>query len=225
MTDSPYPVLLEDGHLLVVAKPAGILTVPPSGGGAPNVADRLRRQAKARGGETFPVHRLDRDTSGVLVFAKTRQAKDALEAAFRERTVEKRYLALAHGRLRPAKGTIRSYIEDRGKTARSRAAPTRSGKPAVTRYRVVQSYAQATLVEAHPETGRLNQIRLHLADRGCPLVGERKYAVASRYPLRFKRPLLHAAGLRFPHPVERRVVVVQAPLPDDFAAYLAGLRS
>lgn len=226
MTDAPYPILLEDRHLLVIAKPAGVLTVPPSGPSSkPSVADRMRRWARARDGEAFPVHRLDRETSGALVLARTPAAKAALERAFRERTVEKTYLALAHGRLRPPKGTIRSWIEDRGKTAASLPRPNRRAKLAITRYRVLESFAQAFLVEARPETGRFNQIRLHLADRGAPIVGERKYAVASRYPLRAKRVLLHAAGLAFPHPSDGRRVEIECPLPEDFEETLSLLRS
>jgi len=223
MSAPPLPVVFEDEHLLIVSKPPGLLSVPPSGGGKPNVADRLRRQAKQQGKLALPVHRLDLDTSGLLVFARSEAARDALVLAFRERDIQKRYVALVHGRVRPAKGTIRSYIEDRGKIARSFPTERRGAGLAITRFRVLESFRDATLVEARPETGRLNQIRLHFADRHTPLVGDRKYAVASRYPLRFRRTLLHAAGLSLPHPKRRGRVDVEAPLPDDFRALLESL--
>lgn len=218
-------ILFEDADLLVVAKPAGLLSVPPSGGGRPNLLDRLRRQAAARGAQIFAVHRLDRDTSGVLVFARTEQARAALEEAFRTRAVEKRYLALVQGRPPRAGGTVRSFIEDRGMAARSHPRPRPGAKEAVTRYRVLETFADAALVEALPDTGRFNQIRLHMVDLGCPIAGDRKYAVAARYRLKAPRVLLHAAGLAFPHPRHGRRVSCAAPLPADFERILAALRS
>ncbi len=218
------PVLFADEHVLAVDKPAGLLSVPPAGGGEKNVADRLRRQAQAKGEEVFAVHRLDRDTSGVLLFARGATAREALERAFRERAVHKLYLALVNGLPRPPSGTIRTYITEAGGVARSSRTPSRAGKLAITRYRVVERFAQAALVEAVPETGRFNQIRVHLAGIGCPLVGERKYAIASRLQLRHGRPLLHAAALTFPHPASGQLVTVRAEPPADFAQVLCRLR-
>lgn len=220
----PFPVLYRDAALLAIAKPPGILTVPPTTGGARNVADALRRRAAAAGERIFPVHRLDRDTSGVLLFARTEAARRALDDAFRTRAVRKRYLAIVQGRPARTHGTIRSFIVDRGDQARSSPRPVPAGREAVTRYRVLESFAAASLVEAEPETGRFNQIRLHCADLGCPLVGERKYAVGSRATVRFKRPLLHAAALTFSHPTTGGSVTVTADPPADFATFLAGLR-
>lgn len=222
--DVSLPVLFADPHVLAIDKPPGILSVPPAGGGERNVADRLRRQAEARGEMLFAVHRLDRDTSGVLLFARSVAAREALERAFRERAVQKLYLALVNGHPRRPGGTIKTYIVEQGSMARSSPAPVRAGKLAITRYRVVERFAQAALVEAVPETGRFNQIRVHLAGIGCPLVGERKYAVASRLALRHGRPLLHAAALTFPHPASGQRLTVRADPPADFAEVLARLR-
>lgn len=213
-------MLFEDAHVIAIDKPAGILSVAPSRGSERNLADGVRRRQRARGADAFPVHRLDRDTSGVLLFAKTPAARAALEQAFRERTIGKRYLALVHGGPREDRGVVRSFIADLGDVARSSRTPIPGGRPAVTRYVVLRRLAGAALLQAEPETGRFNQIRLHCADLGCPLVGERKYAVASRYRLRAKRPLLHAAELTFPHPATGAATTVAAPLPDDFQAVL-----
>ncbi|MFH0945525.1 MAG: RluA family pseudouridine synthase [Planctomycetota bacterium] len=219
-----YTVLFQDQHLLAIDKPAGILSVPPSSGGAPNIADLLRRRARSRGGNAWPVHRLDRDTSGVLLFARSEQARDFLERAFRERTVVKKYLALVHGRPAKESGTTRSFIVDRGKSARSSKTPVRGGREALTEYRILERFEKATLVEARPKTGRFNQIRLHMLDLGCPIVGDRKYSPASRHPVMSDRLLLHAAGLSVAHPISGKLLVLEAPLPADFEEVLVQLR-
>lgn len=219
-----YPVLFQDQHLLAIDKPAGILSVPPSSGGAPNVADLLRRRAERKGGHAWPVHRLDKDTSGVLLFARTEQARDFLERAFRERLVQKRYLALVQGRPAKESGSLKTFIVDRGKSARSSKTPVPGGREALTEYRILERFERATLVEARPKTGRFNQIRLHMLELGCPIVGDRKYSPAARHSVTSDRPLLHAAGLSVAHPISGKLLVLVAPLPADFEAVLAGLR-
>jgi len=231
---TPFTILFDDAHVVAVAKPAGLLSVPAPGphtkgmkgkkGSERNLADLVRRDAHKRGQKTFPVHRLDRDTSGVMVFAKSEPARQTLEDAFRDRRVQKTYLALVHGAPRKAKGSIKTFIVDRGKTAASKRKPVAGGREAVTTYRVVSRFARAALVEANPVTGRFNQIRLHLADLGCPIIGERKYAIASQFKLKFKRPLLHAARLSFPHPATGNMITVEAPPPDDFQAFVRALK-
>lgn len=222
---APLQILFEDEHLLAVNKPAGLLSVALPHRDDPHLADLVLRRARTRGEHAHAVHRLDRETSGVVVFAKTDAAKVALDAAFRGRSVHKHYLALVHGRPHPAAGTIRSFIRDQGAHATSSRAPIPGGKSAVTHYRVLEQFAQAALVACEPETGRFNQIRLHFVDRGHPLVGERKYAIASRFPLRFKRFVLHAQRLEFAHPITARALVIDAPLPHDVDELLARLRS
>lgn len=220
----PLRPLLEDAHLVAVDKPPGILTVPDNDGRGKNLQDAMRRRALRAGEESFPVHRLDRDTTGVLLFAKTPRALETLVSAFRARTVQKTYVALVHGRPREARGIIRTYIAERGMTATSSLKATRGAKEAVTRYETLETFRDATLVLAAPETGRFNQIRVHFADLGCPLVGERKYAAASRHTLRFRRPILHAARLEFAHPASGARTRIEAPLPDDVEAFLESLR-
>ncbi len=221
--EKPFVVLFEDAHVVAVDKPAGLLAVPMTSGGGKNVADLVRR---AYGGATpvVPVHRIDRDTSGVMLFARTPQAEERLLAAFRERAVEKRYRLLSNHVPNPKKGTRQSFIVDRGNTATSSPRPVAGGRTAITQYEVLEEFRDAAHVEAMPLTGRFNQIRLHFADLHCPLIGERKYAVASRCPFRWSRPLLHAHALTFPHPASGKRVTVTSPLPADFEEFLARLR-
>lgn len=221
---SSLVILYQDEHLLAVDKPPGILTVPAPGPGPATLADQVRRHLRERGQQSIAVHRLDRDTSGVVLFAKREEVETALIEQFKRRDIDKTYLALAHGLPRPERGVIRSFISDQGKTARSSRTRGPGGKEAVTEYQVLERFAAASLVEARPRTGRFNQIRLHLVDVGCPIVGERKYAVASRYALRFRRPLLHASRIALEHPVSGRPLIVEAPLAADFADFLAQLR-
>jgi len=222
---APPVVLGEDKHLIAIDKPAGILTVPASDGRGTNLQDVMRRRALRTGEECHPVHRLDRDTTGVLLFAKTRPALSTLLDAFKERTVSKTYLALVHGRPSPKKGTIRTYIAERGMTATSSPRPIRGGREAITRYRTIEAFRDATLIECSPETGRFNQIRVHFSGLGHPLVGERKYAVASRHALRFKRPVLHAVRLQIVHPASGARTTFESPLPTDVATLLNSLRT
>lgn len=218
------PVLYEDRLLLAVDKPAGLLSVPPTTGGERNAADHLRRKAAARGETIWPVHRLDRDTSGVLLFARTESARKQMEDAFRERQVSKRYLALVQGRPGKRQGTIRSHIQDLGKTARSHRQPGRRTGPASTDYQVQEAFDGATLIRAEPHTGRLNQIRLHMVDLGCPILGDRKYTRASDFVIKARRVMLHAAELEFRHPGTGRRLTIRSDPPADFAQLLARLR-
>jgi 23S rRNA pseudouridine1911/1915/1917 synthase len=205
-------VLHSDARLLVVLKPAGMLSVPSPGATGRTVAESLR----AEGIAALPVHRLDRDVSGAMVLAKDEQARAALEELFRDREVTKTYWALVQGRLSQSSGTFAFPILDAGSHARVSAR----GKPAVTRWRVRRRFRAVTEVEVDLETGRYNQIRLHFAHAGHPLVGERKYARGKDDPLRARRVALHAERLRFPHPFGQGAVDVTAPLPEDLAELL-----
>ena len=219
----PLPVLHEDEAVLAVDKPAGLLSVPPTGRSERNAADLVRRAAARAGRFARPVHRLDRDTSGVLLFALDPEALRRLEDAFRAREVDKTYLALVHGDLRRRAGVLRSFLVDLGDRAKVVPRPGGRAREAVTHYRVIERFGRATLVEARPVTGRLNQIRVQFASIGHPLVGERKYARASRYALRHRRPLLHASALALPHPHRTGPLSVRSPLPEDFERVLRRL--
>lgn len=222
---SPLVVLFEDSQVLAVDKPPGILSFPPSKGSERNLADLARVHARKSGSECFPVHRIDRDTSGVLIFAKSEAAKEALEREFREGTIAKTYLAIVNRGPRGTLGAVKTYIADLGDRARSSRTPIEKGKTAITDWRVKERFAKAALIEARPRTGRFNQIRLHCVDLDCPIVGERKYAIASRLPLRAKRVMLHASKLTFTHPTTRESMSIESPMPRDFVELLESLRT
>lgn len=216
MPEAPaqVPVLFEDEDLLVASKPAGLLSVPTPGATGRTLLDALAAQGRAG---LLPVHRLDRDVSGLVVLAKREAARAALENLFRGRAVKKIYWALVRGRLRPERGQFEEPIRDEGE--RARVHP--SGKPALTRWRVLAHHAASSVVEIELVTGRYNQVRLHFAHHDQALVGERKYARGRDDPLRAKRVALHAWRLAFPHPLRGHRVELEAPLPDDLRALLA----
>jgi RluA family pseudouridine synthase len=203
------PILHRDEHLIVVDKPAGLLSVRASGSDERALPDVLAGE----GIVAQPVHRLDREVSGAILLALGEQARAAAEELFRERTIEKTYWALASGRVHPPAGKLHAPIlEERGG-----ARVSALGKPAVTRYRTIAAHASATELEIDLETGRRNQIRVHFAHAGFPLVGERKYARGkdSALRLRSRRVALHAWKLAFVHPITGERVSVEAPLPAD----------
>ena len=214
-------VLHEDGQLLVIDKPAGLVVHPGSGNWSGTMLNALLHHAKGIG--ELPragiVHRLDKDTSGLLVVAKTEAAQTSLVRQLQARTVKRTYLALARGKV-AAGGTIDAPI-GRHPVQRTRMAVVAGGKPAVTHYRVKRRFAAHTLLECSLETGRTHQIRVHLASIGHPIEGDPVYAGKARGA--FPRQALHAWKLAFEHPATGKPVKFESPLPDDFKALLEGL--
>ena len=211
----PRPLVLvhEDSDILVVEKPSGLLSVATEGERTRTAYRLLRDWVTARGpagARLFIVHRLDRDTSGLIVFAKTVAAKRALQSQFAARAVERIYVALVEGVLRTAEGTFTSRLaEDRSLRVRP-ASDRRAGREAITRYRVVAQRRVGTLVELRLVTGRRGQIRAQLAAAGHPIAGDREYGGRTD-PLR--RLALHATRLGFMHPRGGRVVFESPPPP------------
>lgn len=205
----PVLILFEDPHLLVVHKPSGLLSVPTPGAEGPTVLDALREQGR----KVFPVHRLDREVSGVLLLARDAETRTALEGLFRERALRKLYWALALNGPDRDEGAITFPILEEGAQARVSAL----GKPSRTLYRVNARNAGVAELEIELVTGRYNQIRLHFAHSGWPLVGDRKYGKFREDPFRFQRVALHAHALELPHPITGEPLVVEAPLPPDLA--------
>ena len=201
------PILFADEHLVVAHKPAGLLSVPLPGTAGRDLPQVLRKQ----GLEVLAVHRLDREVSGAVLLARDERTRAALEELFRARALRKLYWALARGQVRPPSGEIKFPILDEGNYARVSA----KGKPSLTRYRTLASYPLASALEVDLVTGRYNQIRLHLAHLGFPLVGERKYARGNDDPFRFRRAALHAWKLALRHPWTGDALEVEAPLPAE----------
>ena len=203
-SSDPVPILFDDEHLLVVDKPARTLVVPAPGRRRPTVVDRVSEQIGSR---VFAVHRLDEDTTGALVLARTSEAKQALEEIFREHRAERLYLALTARTPSPAAGRIESRMRETS-AGIMESVESGPGERAVTHYRVLARRGRHCLIECRLETGRRNQIRVHMAEIGCPVVGDRKYGDRSRG---YRRPMLHAFRIRFNHPLREGDVVIEIP--------------
>jgi len=218
-----------DAHVVVVAKPPGLSTVPYDDSETDTLDARVRGWL-ARGGKASRVvrpnlgvvHRLDKETSGLIVFARTWLAKQSLASQFRQHTVHRRYMAIAHGDVRSR--TIRSFfVENRGDglrgSARGKAPP--DAREAITHVERIESFDSATRIACRLETGRTHQIRIHLSEAQHPLVGERVYVrgytgIAVEAP----RLMLHAAELGFTHPATQRAMRWELPMPADMRAVL-----
>jgi len=205
---TPLPILLEDERYLVVDKPAGLLSVSGAADGGASVPGVLA----AHGLAVLPVHRLDREVSGALLVARDEEALRSLQDLFRARAVRKVYWGLATGHLAPEQGQLTFPILEEGPGARVSAR----GKPARTRYRTLERHATTAALELELLTGRKNQIRVHLAHAGHPLVGESKYARRRDAVLALRgRVALHAWRLAFQDPWSGRNVALEAPLPEE----------
>ena len=238
----PLSILFEDADLIVLDKPAGLVVHPAPG----NLDGTLVNALLAHAGEELPgiggekrpgiVHRLDKDTSGLMVVAKTERAHHALSEAFATRDLDREYLALVWGLPAPLEGEIAGAIGRHPADRKRMAVLPRGGKPALTRYRTERAWGAAcALLRCRLMTGRTHQIRVHLAERGHPVVGDpvylRRTPAATRSlaePARsallaFPRQALHAATLGFRHPVTGAPLRFAAPPPADFAGLLAQL--
>ena len=229
-------ILYEDEHLLVVNKPAGLVVHPGAGNPTGTLVNALLHHdpALALLARAGIVHRLDKDTSGALIVARTLEAHAALVAQLTARTIHRQYEAIVNGRL-IAGGSIDAPLE-RHPVDRLRRAVREGGKPAVTHYRVRERYRAQTRIECVLETGRTHQIRVHMAHVRHPLVGDTLYGGTLRLPkaaseatimaLRgFRRQALHAEKLALDHPIHGERIEVQAPAPADFVALAAALRT
>lgn len=222
----PLRIVYEDGDLLVVDKPAGLAVHPSPGHSSHTLVNAVLAHCPALsavGGEGRPgiVHRLDKDTSGLIIVAKNDAAHLSLARQLKDRQVEKTYLALVEGRVEPGEGVIDAPI-GRHPRHRKKMAVVAAGREARTRYRVLREVDGRSLVEARPETGRTHQIRVHFASIGHPIVGDPVYGRGGREPP-VRRQFLHAQRLAFRHPRTGEWLELGAPLAEDLRAALAEL--
>ena len=233
----PLRIVFEDAHVLVVDKPAGMVTHPGAGQATGTLAAAALAHAPEISGVGGPrrpgiVHRLDKGTSGLIVLAKTRAAYDGLTAQLSRRTMARRYLCLAHGIVKRDEGVIDAPIaRDSRSRVRMAVARPRTGKRAVTRFRVLERLGGFTYLECRLETGRTHQIRVHLASLGHPLVGDVTYGRrkgSETIPTELIEGLggvaLHAVGLAFIHPASGEPLKLSSPLPNRIEAILSHLR-
>ena len=215
------PVIYEDDDVAVINKPAGILTHSKGVlNDEPTVAEFVRPKTDEEPSNNRPgiVHRLDRDTSGVIITAKTQEAKRWLQGQFSKRKVKKAYIALVDGHLDEPRGIIRLPIERNPKKPQTFRVGA-SGKPAETHFEVLESLPNYTLVKLMPQTGRTHQLRVHMAYLGHPIAGDAFYGGSKHVP----RLFLHAQSLEITLPNRKRKVF-ETPLPDDLQKTLQGLR-
>ena len=209
-------ILFENDDLLAVDKPEGVISIPTAGeGGLPE----LVRGVYA--GRLYPVHRLDREASGVIVFVKNADMHRHLNGEFDRRAVHKTYLALTHGRITVNRGVVNKPIREFG-SGRMGVDP-KGGKPSTTEFKVEERMTEHTLVRVHPLTGRRHQIRVHLYSLGHPIVGDLKYGDRAAQAI-FPRLMLHALAIEFALPSGERLKI-EAALPESFEAVLAKVRN
>jgi 23S rRNA pseudouridine1911/1915/1917 synthase len=223
-------VIYEDDWLIVVNKPAGLLTVPlerkPD---IPSVYDEIERRFRPQGKRRpFVVHRIDQDTSGLVVFARHADAQRVLKDQFKRREPARVYWAVVYGAPDPPEGTWRDFLvwDERALIQKETHPRDPKGTEAISKYKVLESFADASLIEVSLRTGRRNQIRIQARLRGHTLVGEARYTYGPEAlrPIAFGRHALHAHRLTFQHPADKRLLDFEAPAPADFSDLLTRLR-
>ncbi len=226
--DIPLDVIYEDDVLLVVNKPAGMVVHPAYGHSSGTLVNAVLARCPQIADVGGPdragvVHRLDKDTSGLIIVAKDEASRKALQRQFKRRQVAKTYLALVEDQVQPREGVVDAPV-GRNKRQRKKMAVVRSGRDARTLYRAIEYFPNHTLLEVRPHTGRTHQVRVHMAWMGYPLVGDTVYGRRRQRLLR-GRHFLHAAHLGFTHPATGAEIEFEAPLPPELAAVLKRLRT
>ena len=228
--DIPLDIVFENEDLIVVNKPAGMVVHPAAGhasGTLVNAVLGYEPDIEGIGGEERPgvVHRLDKETSGLILLAKNERAHRWLQDQFRLRKVEKIYLALVDGKPPTPSGRVEAHIgRDPSHRKRMAVVPESRGREAISEYRTLESFREHTLLEFHPLTGRTHQIRLHCAFLGCPIVGDGVYG-RKKSSLEIDRHFLHAHRLKIILPGEKETRTFEAPLPEELERVLVRLRA
>ena len=233
--DIPLEILWEDDHIIVVNKPPHMVVYPAVGNRSGTLMNALVSRCgklSSIGAPLRPgvVHRLDKDTSGVMVIAKDDAAHHELVRQFREREVEKYYLALLYGGMKEDRGEIKASIGRSVSDRKKMSVNTRGGKEAVTRFEVIERFSFAALVRIRILTGRTHQIRVHFASIGKPVLGDRTYGkktslAVGRRTVVFSRQMLHAYILKFKHPSTGEIMQFTAPMPEDMEMAIAALKA
>jgi len=202
------PIVYEDNWLLVVNKPPGLLTIPTPKKELCTLTSILNEDLKKRklSYHLYPCHRLDRETSGLIVYAKGKSMQKKMMQEFWHKDIRKIYIAFIQGRLAKDQGNIRYPIEQ---------------KSAVTKYKIIEKRKDFSVVQIMPLTGRTNQIRIHFKRIGHPLVGETRFAFRRDFKLKARRLCLHAKKLEFVHPLTKKAISLEAPLPPDMEDFLS----
>jgi 23S rRNA pseudouridine1911/1915/1917 synthase len=228
--DIPLDILFENDDLLVVNKPAGMVVHPAAGhasGTLVNAVLGYDPELEGIGGEERPgvVHRLDKETSGLILLAKNERAHRSLQDQFRLRIVDKTYLALVDGKPPTPAGRVETHIgRDPAHRRRMANVSESRGREAISEYKTVESFKEHSLLEFHPLTGRTHQIRLHCAFLGCPIVGDAVYG-RKKPTISIDRHFLHAHRLRILLPEEKESRIFEAPLPEELERVLISLRA
>lgn len=211
------PVLYEDDSFIVFDKPSGLLVIPAPQNEHNTLVNVVNQQYADKGfWRLWPCHRLDKETSGAIIFAKGKSHQKMMMEVFKQREVLKKYIAFVHGKLSSQQGELCSAIRsfDHKKFRKNVSAQL-----AITRYKVIEQKKLFSIIEVQPVTGRTNQIRIHFSEKKHPLVGDRKYAFGRDYSLKFRRTALHAAELGWKHPVTDQKIKVQSVLPKDMEEF------
>jgi len=208
-----FQIVFEDEYLIVVDKRSGLLVVPTPDNEKHTLTSLLNEYLAAKKEQAYPCHRLDRGTSGLIIYAKTKKAEEAITAQFKAQSLRKKYLAIVQKRVIRSRAVIKGYIKPKGKPE----------KFAVTKFKVLRRFKKFSILEVEPKTGRTNQIRIQLNHIGHPVVGERKYVVARLWPIKSKRLCLHAYFLQFRHPESKDLVTLTIDIPQDIKNLLESL--
>lgn len=228
--DIPLSIVYEDASVLVIDKPAGMVVHPAAGNYADTLVNALLHHCgdslSAIGGVMRPgiVHRIDKDTTGLLIVAKGDKAHNHLSEQLKTRTLSRKYYALVHGNIKEESGTVETLLDRDPKDRKKMAVVKSGGREAVTHFKVVERFGQYTLLKCKLQTGRTHQIRVHMRHIGHPIVGDKTYGV-KKEAFQLPGQLLHAGEIGFIHPETEQEMSFSVPLPENFEHVLQILRN
>ncbi|MDD4295024.1 MAG: RluA family pseudouridine synthase [Candidatus Omnitrophica bacterium] len=208
----PFDIIFNDEHIVVVNKLVKILSQPNTSADKYTVTYLLEEYLNHK---VYPCHRLDKETTGLLIYAKDKPAQSNLMNIFKDKKIKKKYYAFVNGILRKDKGVLAGEIIDKYGSKFGEKA-----KYAKSFFRVVERFSDFTFIELEPLTGRTNQLRIQLADKGVPILGDQRYAFRRDFKVKFRRLALHASFLAFRHPISNQYIEIKAEMPEDMSDFL-----